>query len=187
MLMTVATAETQVTAFEGARRIAAGPLAYVTRAVRTVAQAGFPVLVFDDATGRQVEVDLRGTEEQVLAGLAPPPQRGPGRPKLGVSAREVTLLPRHWEWLATQQGGASVALRKLVEEAMRSPAASIRQAQDVAYRFMASLAGDLPGYEEANRALFAGDDGAFARHTQAWPADVRDYARALAARAFPIV
>ena len=184
--MSIGTAETQVTAFEGVRRIASGPLTYVARAVRTVAQAGFPVLIFDDGTGRQVEVDLRGSEEQVLARLAPAPQRGPGRPKLGVTAREVTLLPRHWDWLATQPGGASVALRKLVEEAMRSPEAAIRQAQDIAYRFMAGLAGDLGGYEDANRALFATDEAAFTHHTQAWPADVRDYARELAARAFPI-
>lgn len=185
--MTIVAAETPVTAFEGVRRIASGPLTYVARAVRTVAQAGFPVLLFDDATGRQVEVDLRGSEEEVLARLEPAPQRAPGRPKLGVVAREVTLLPRHWEWLATQPSGASVALRKLVEEAMRSPDAAIRQAQDIAYRFMVNLAGDLAGYEEANRALFALDEGAFDRHTQAWPADVRDYARALAARAFPVV
>ena len=141
-----------VTAFEGSHRIAAGPLPEVTRQIADIVAAGFPVLVFEDATGRRIDTDPRPLAD---AEPAPPPARG--RPKLGVVAREVTLLPRHWEWLSGRPGGASVTLRKLVEEAMRSPAAAVRAAQEAAYRFMTAVAGDLPGYEEANRALFAGD------------------------------
>jgi hypothetical protein len=42
------------------------------------------------------------------------------------------------------------------------------------------VAGDLPDYEEAVRMLFACDWTAFDARTEAWPADVRDYARRLA-------
>lgn len=164
-----------VTAFEGPQRIASGPLSAVARRVRELLEAGFPVLVFDDATGRVVDLDLREAPE-------PPPQRG--RPRLGVTAREVTLLPRHWDFLATQGGGASVALRRIIDEAMTSPAALRRAAQEAAYRFMTALGGNLPGYEEATRALFAADEGRFTQHTQTWPADIRDYARTLAGPAF---
>lgn len=187
--MTVVASNTSVTAFEGPRRISSGPLSYVVRAVRSSAQSGFSMLIFDDATGRTVEVDLRGSEEDVLARLSvtETPARGPGRPKLGVTAREVTLLPRHWEWLAAQPGGASVALRKLVEEASKSPAAMARKTQEATYRFMSVMAGDLPDFEEATRALFAGDAAAFAARTRNWPQDIGDYARDLAAPMFPTV
>jgi hypothetical protein len=155
------------------------------------------VLVFDDTTSESIELDLRGTVEEVarrLAAQAPaarPPEpapeeaRGPGRPKLGVVAREITLLPRHWEWLARQPGGASVTLRKLVEEARKAGAGKerVRQAQDAAYRFMSVMAGDRPGFEEATRALFAGKQGRFEELVEGWPADVREHARKLAAPA----
>jgi hypothetical protein len=112
--------------------------------------------------------------------------RGPGRPKLGVVAREVTLLPRHWEWLNAQPGGASVALRKLVEEARRGNESKdrMRQAQDALYRFMSTLAGDEAGFEEASRALFAGDRKLFMALIQLWPKDVRSHAERLAGSAF---
>ena len=89
--------------------------------------------------------------------------RGPGRPKLGVVAREITLLPRHWDWLAQQKGGASVAIRKLVDEARRvnEDGDRIRLAQEAAYRFMSAMAGNRPHYEEAIRALFAADSASF--------------------------
>ena len=169
------------TAFAGERRIASGPLAEVALAAKAAVDGGQAVLVFDDDGARQVEIDFRGSAEEVAARLAPAePPRGPGRPKLGVVAREVTLLPRHWDWLARQPGGASVALRRLVEEARRSPAAERRAAQEAAYRFMSVMAGDRPGFEEACRALFAGDAEGLAARMAGWPADVRDHARRLA-------
>jgi hypothetical protein len=140
------------------------------------------VLVFDDATGRVVDLDLRGGPQEVAARYAPQrPHRPRGRPKLGVTAREVTLLPRQWEWLAAQPGGASVALRKLVEAARRADdGGTERKArQEAAYRFMSSMAGDLPGYEAAIRALFAGDRAGFDAELSAWPADVAAHARRL--------
>jgi hypothetical protein len=148
-----------------------------------------PLLIFDDTTGRTVEFDLRGSVEDVLARLQPPttssskPARG--RPKLGVTAREVTLLPRHWEWLASQPGGASAALRRLVDQARRDTgdADIMRQAQEATYRVMTTLAGDLPGYEEAARALFASDRVRFAELTAPWPADIGAYVRSLNAKA----
>src|SRR5262249_53954023 len=144
-----------------------------------------PVLVFADSTGRVVDLDLRGTTAAVRERYALPAhasQRRRGRPKLGVVAREVTLLPRHWEWLAGQPGGASVALRKLVEAARHHAVSADRkrEAQEKTYHFLSAMAGNERGFEEAARALFAGDAAHFHRHTSTWPADVRAYALALA-------
>ncbi len=186
---------TACTAFAGSRRIASGPPEQVAVAAKAALEAGgtHPVLVFDDSKGSLVDFDLRGTPQEILARLAPKdasqraePARGPGRPKLGVVAREVTLLPRHWEWLNAQPGGASVALRKLVDAARVTHAGKDRRrlAQQSADRFMSALAGNEPGYEEAARALYAGDRVRFERSMVAWPADVRDYAVQLAAAAF---
>lgn len=144
-------------------------------------------LIFDDQTGQLIELDLRGSVEDVLARLPPVAERSKparGRPKLGVVAREVTLLPRHWDWLATQPGGSSAALRRLVDQARREsgPSDAARQAQEVTYRVMTTLAGDLPGYEEATRALFADDRIGFNQLTADWPGDIGDYVRKLNAR-----
>lgn len=200
------------TTFQGHRRIAFGPLATNALAVKkllvgpSAGQAGGAVLTFSDATGRPVDIDIRGSDEDVLARLATGPEagsggpaprgdagapalenadvspRGRGRPRLGVVAREVTLLPRHWDWLGTQPGGASVALRKLVEEARRKTGDKERkrQAQERAYHFMSAMAGDFPGFEEASRALFAGDTAKFEGLLAPWPADVREHLRRLA-------
>jgi len=179
---------TLCTAFDGHTMIAAGPLVQVAAATKAAHDAGRAVLVFRDEDARPIDLDLRGDLEAVLARLPQaqpkpePEKRGPGRPKLGVTAREVTLLPRHWDWLASQPGGASVALRKLVEAALREAEGPdrMRRSREAAYRFMTAVAGDLPDYEEAVRMLFAGDWTAFDARTEAWPADVRDYARRLA-------
>lgn len=174
-----------VLAFAGDRLIARGRLAEALAAIRTATEAGEAVLVFDAATGRVVDLDLRGDLEAALARLTPAPEpakRGPGRPKLGVAAREVTLLPRHWDWLASQPGGASVALRKLVEGALKAAEGPdrARKAKDATYRVMTTLAGDRPGYEEATRMLFAGDWTAFDAAVEGWPADVREGVREMA-------
>lgn len=180
------------TAFQGSRCIASGPLCEVVLVVKATMEKGAvgPVLTFDDATGHVVDLDVRGTSQEILArldslGLPQANQEAPkgrGRPRLGVVAREVTLLPRHWDWLNSQPGGASVALRKLVEEARRTSAGrdGIRHAQEAAYSFMSAIAGDEPGYEEALRALFSLDHQKFKNNTQDWPQDVRDHARRLA-------
>ncbi|MEJ2288444.1 MAG: DUF2239 family protein [Deinococcales bacterium] len=193
------------TAFEGHRLVRSGALAEVAVAIKSVVDAGSTesVLVFDDATGRVIDLDLRGSDADVLARLAssvqgsgrpdahapnerrkggPTKPRGRGRPKLGVVAREVTLLPRHWEWLAAQPSGASAALRRLVDEARRTnaPRQKRRAAQEAAYRFMVAIAGDLPDFEEAARALFADDRPGLEQRTAAWPEDVRAHALRLA-------
>ena len=148
-------------AFQGFDQISAGTLPEVHAACASRPGA----LIFDPQSGRVVDIDPR------FAPTAEGPR--PGRPKLGVVPREVTLLPRHWDWLATQPGGASVALRKLVEEASRNPRAQQRARRDAAYRFATALVGDAPGYEEAMRALYAGQPEDFAAHIEAWPPDVR--------------
>jgi hypothetical protein len=185
------------TAFQGTTRIASGPLAEVAAKVKRIVDTGelSTILIFDDVTAEPVEVDFRGSVDDVIARLtklsesilaAPSVQRGPGRPRLGVVAREVTLLPRHWEWLARQPGGASVALRKLVDEARRVHGEKDRrrEAQAAAYRFLSALAGNERGFEEAARALFAGNRERFGEVTAAWPHDIRDHAVRLAASAF---
>jgi uncharacterized protein len=186
----------QCTAFDGMRRIASGRLAEVAVAVRSAVEQGAAVLIFDDRTSEPVELDLRGSDDDVLKRLAiagvgdanadSEPRRGPGRPRLGVVAREVTLLPRHWEWLGSQPGGASVALRKLVEAARRDGAGldRARQSQNASYKFMSAIGGDLPGFEDASRALFAGERDRFEALLAAWPADIRDHVLKLAAGAF---
>lgn len=167
------------TAFEGSRLLAAGDLVHVAAAARqALARGAARVLVFDDSTGAQVDLPAAETTAPTE------PQRpGRGRPKLGVVPREVTLLPRHWTWLSTQPGGASAALRRLVEDAQRASRQTdlAREAQTTVYRAMSVLAGDLPGYEEALRALYARDDERFDALVAAWPADVRDYVARLAA------
>lgn len=171
------------TAFQDGCRLAVGPLHEVAVAVLRAQQSqpeGHP-LIFSDASGQSADLDLRGGEDDVAAryAVAAPVQvpKGRGRPKLGVVAREVTLLPEHWHWLATQPGGASVALRKLVHEARRKGGEQdrMRQARDRAYHAMSTLAGDLAGFEEASRALFAGDDERLVAQMAAWPDDVRAY------------
>ncbi len=186
------------TGFNGSRCIARGDLRSVVLAVKRSIDSGSdgPQLIFSDQTGRVVETDLRGTEHEVLARLEAvaaassvrdsiepvPAPRGRGRPKLGVIGREVTLLPRHWDWLASQSGGASVALRRLVDEARREsgPRDDQRRSQASAYQFSLVLAGNLAGFEESMRALFAGDAARYREHSTEWPVDIRDHAFRLA-------
>ncbi len=175
------------TAFDGVRRIAAGPLRDVALAVKAAIErnAAGAVLTYDDATGRVIDIDTRGSDADILARLPDEPgaaPRGRGRPKLGVVAREVTLLPRHWDWLAAQPGGASVALRKLVEESRRANGERdrSRRAKEAAYRFMSAMAGDLAGFEDAARALFADDRRRFGDLLAGWPEDLLEYALKLA-------
>jgi uncharacterized protein len=185
-------------AFEADRSIASGDLPEVVRAAKTTLdrRKDASILIFDGATGGPVDIDFRGQLADVLARLpspagtaedaATPGPRGPGRPKLGVVAREVTLLPRHWEWLAQQSGGASVALRRLVDQARRGTEDKdrIRRAQEAAYRFTSAMAGNRPNFEDAIRALFAGDAARFEKLIAGWPADIRNYASRLAEKAF---
>ncbi len=179
-------ADRPLVAFAGPRLIARGPVEETLAAIHAAAGAGEGPLVFDLAAGRAVDLDLRGDLEAARARLAPAEaaveKRGPGRPKLGVTAKEVTLLPRHWDWLAAQPGGASVALRKLVEAQMKAGEGPerARRARERAYRFMTAMAGDLPGYEEATRMLFAGDWTAFDAAVEGWPEGVRETAREMA-------
>jgi len=190
----IQTTHPSFTAFIGHRRLVAGPLAEVALAVMKASRklAAEPIVIFDDATGRPIDLNLSGTEQDIVARLpqpasnpetaadtatAPEP-RGRGRPKLGVVAREVTLLPRHWEWLGAQPGGASVALRKLVEAARRANGDKDREraAREAAYHFMSAMAGNLPGFEEAVRAMFASDRRRFEQELTTWPEDIRAYA-----------
>jgi hypothetical protein len=174
-------------AFAGPRRVAAGPL----RDVLPVLKQRFDrdraelVLAFEVETGRQVDFDLRGSLDEVLEREVQRSRRGPGRPRLGVTSREVSLLPRHWEWLEQQPSGISGALRRLVEQALKTLPGKerARRIRTALSRFLAAMAGDRPGYEEASRALFAGDTGRFEALVRRWPKDLREHAVRLAREA----
>ena len=195
----MSTPSLRCTAFSGPQRIASGELRHVAMKAKQAydLHPDRPVLVFDDADGRTVEVPLELPAADLLRLLAQPQLatstdvapalRKPGRPKLGVVAREITLLPRHWDWLAAQPGGASVALRRLVEDARKVSSGDDRRraAQEATFRFMQAMAGDAPGFEDASRALFAGDVARFEGQVSRWSEDVRDHAMWLATDAFP--
>jgi uncharacterized protein len=179
----------RLVAFAGCRQVAAGDRAQVVSALRKLSTTEELVRVFNDATGERIDLDLR-PEANVPpspAAAAEAPQasgaRPVGRPKLGVVAREVTLLPRHWEWLGSQPGGASVTLRRLIDESRKAGEGrvSVRTARENAYRFMSEMAGDFAGFEEASRALFAGDKARFEGLVAPWPEDVRRQLAKLAA------
>ena len=169
-----------LTAFHRFRKLASGSAEDLVSVVRRRPQG--EVLVFDDTTGSRIDLDIRGKSRKIADERQAAEPRGRGRPRLGVIAKEVTLLPQHWDWLNLQPGGASVALRKLVDEARRTTGDRdrVRAAQEAAYRFMSAAAGNLPGFEEAARALFAYDRRKFAQLIADWPEDVRDFAVRLA-------
>jgi hypothetical protein len=172
------------TLFSGAQRLAGGDLKTIAMAAHKAAssEAG-ALIVFSDLSGRPVDLDLRGSVKDMEARYADveplPAKAARGRPKLGVVAREVTLLPRHWEWLGTQPGGASAALRRLVDQARRDNVSldHRRRSQEAAHRVMTALAGDFVNYEDALRAFYAGEADRFYALIESWPADVRDYVR----------
>jgi hypothetical protein len=190
------------TAFQGERRLACGPLVRVALAAKRVGQQNSePIVVFSDATGGAVDLDLRGSEDEVVARLSadarpsstqPNAQSEPrgrsrprGRPRLGVVAREVTLLPRHWQWLNAQPGGASVALRRLLDEVstdgdIHGDKDRRRAACDAAYRFMSAISGHRTNFEEASRALFANDRRRLTSLIAGWPSDIGDHVVKLA-------
>src|SRR6478735_1422293 len=189
--MPSSTPESNLTAFVGFRRIASGPRSQVIAQLRK--QDGrsdeVPTFVFDDGTGERLDLDLRDEAAAPAVEAASPDEhatRSVGRPKLGVVAREVTLLPRHWEWLGRQPGGASVALRRLVDEErhVHADRDAQRAARETTYRFMTAIAGDLPGFEEATRALFAGERTRFDTLIGPWPEDLRAHLDKLAAAAW---
>lgn len=179
--------EQTLTAFAGERLLARALLPDLLRVVKAHVDTGGEVpLIFEDSTGRQVDFDLRGDLEEVLTRVQPPePRRGPGRPKLGVTAREVTLLPRHWAWLDEQSGGASATLRRLVDEARKRDDAPgrARRAAEATTRFLTATSGNQPHFEEVLRALYAGHGERFTALMEGWPPDIRAHAGHLAAPA----
>lgn len=176
-----------LTAFHGNTRIAHGAEADVALALH---HHGAPddssgYLIFDDATGAATDLDLRGGTDAIVARYGAEP-RSRGRPRLGVVAREVTLLPRHWDWLASQRGGASAALRRLIDAARHADEGDTSaQDRDAAYRFASAMAGNQPGFEAAMRALYAGDPAAMRQHMAQWPADIAAHIWQLARIAQP--
>ncbi len=193
--------DSHYSAFANDRLLGRGSYADIAQALAAAGPLKHPVLVFDDASGAPVDAPHSPEQAALLARLrggataaqppdpakaARPPRQSPGRPRLGVVAREVTLLPRHWEWLASQPGGASAALRRLVDQARKSNEKADRRrlAGEKSYRFMSAIAGHRPGFEEAARALFAADGAAFRAHIARWPKDVRAHLTDLAQDAF---
>ena len=165
------------TAFLGWNRVASGKFEPMLRQIKEIKDPGDQtVLIFEDQTGRQVDFDLRGSIDEVLARIAPKTNRtGPGRPKLGVVSREISLLPRHWEWLEAQPQGASAAIRRLVDDARKQDSGETRAKIDAIGRVMSAIGGNLPGFEEAYRALYARDRERLTAQIADWPTDLRDY------------
>ncbi|AXI04254.1 DUF2239 family protein [Aquirhabdus parva] len=185
--------QSSYTVFNHQRRIATGELVQIASQVQHVMTTDpqAQILAFADDTGIQTDVNWfdvpKPLEPSAVAQVseAEPPRKA-GRPKLGVVAREITLLPRHWEWLNQQSGGASVALRKLVEDARRANEGKdrIKRAQEATYRVMTAMAGNEVGFEEALRALYAGNQVQFKQIVQAWPVDIQTYLNQLAVNVF---
>jgi hypothetical protein len=174
------------TAFSGHRRITGGGLSKVLPDLkRHLDGGGDPILIFEDQTGRQVDFDFRGTADDVVSRASGSVKTGPGRPRLGVVSREVSLLPRQWEWLESQPNGISASIRRLVDDARHNETGIQRgrHVRDAAGKFMWALAGDLPQFEDATRALFARDDAKLAERIAEWPADIREHVLRLAADA----
>lgn len=182
-------------AFAGVHHLASGTKAQVARAMneaQALARAcNDPILAFDNATGAQLDLDLRGTADETETRYAgePAPIRKRGRPRLGVVGKEVTLLPRHWEWLSRQRGGASAALRRLIDQARQDSASADEAvaAQGAAHAFASAIAGNEKGFEEAMRALYRKDPGGVERHIASWPDDVRRHFMTLAAPTFGVI
>lgn len=175
--------------FADLKRIAQGRKAEVLAQLRERGDDA-PYLVFDEQTGDLLDFDVHNRAGVITPAASSAShaetRRSVGRPKLGVVAREVTLLPRHWDWLNRQPGGASVALRRLVQDASRVNADrdAVRAAREAAYRFMTAIAGALPGFEEAARALFAGERERFEALIGPWPEDVAEHLEHLATAAW---
>ena len=177
-------------AFAGDTLLASGDIAKMILGAKKALDAGEsrPILIFEDRTGKQVDFDFRGTSQDVLARLASHPlfaagapptavKRGPGRPKLGVVSREISLLPRHWEWLESQQGGVSATLRRVIDELRKQNSGrdALRGAIEAVGKFMWAMAGNYPNFEEASRALYANDRAQLKELTREWPTDIREY------------
>lgn len=167
-------------AFVGPRRVASGSLGDILPGLKERAERDPSelVLIFEVETGKQIDLDLRGSLAEVLERYVPAAGKGPGRPKLGVTSREVSLLPRHWDWLEEQPSGASAALRRLVEAAIKHEPGKerARRIRAALSRFLSAMAGDRPHYEEATRALFAGEQTRFEQLIERWPKDIREHA-----------
>jgi hypothetical protein len=180
------------TAFEDSKLLAHGSLQEVVLKIKKKMgkSDNHSAIIFSDETGKSMDFNFQGTEKDVLKRLEvftsadEEKTNGPGRPKLGVMSREVSLLPRHWEWLATQSGCASATIRRLVEEAKKKSSGGIKQAQECTYKFMSVMAGDFPNYEEALRALYKRDEKNFTMLIEAWPKDIRKHSMDLAATIF---
>ncbi|MGH1469812.1 MAG: DUF2239 family protein [Cellvibrionaceae bacterium] len=190
-------------AFYQNQRIASGGLQFVANEVKqSLKNEADNANILDSTTGETIEIDFRGSLEAVAKQFTAPSQGNNnlaadeskktetapkrGRPRLGVVAREITLLPRHWDWLKAQQGGASVALRKLVEQARKENESkdNLKKAQDYLYRFLTTLTAHYPEYEEALRALFAGDAEEFEQQIASWPNDIILHIKKMAVPAF---
>ena len=171
-----ATDEPTYTAFADCRLVASGTREEVLRATRKhLDRDGTPVLIWEDASGRQVDFDFRGTIDQVIERASTTVKSRPGRPRLGVVSREISLLPRHWDWLESQPNGISAAIRRLVDDARRNETGIERgrHVRNAISKFLWAIAGDFPNFEEVARALHAREDSRLEALMSGWPADVR--------------
>lgn len=171
--------ETRFSAFTGVTLLVTGGFDEMLRATKAHLDSGgsADLLIFDDSTGEQVDFDFHGNVEEVLRRAARPEKKGRGRPRLGVIGREVSLLPRHWEWLDRQPQSASATIRRLIEAARKQDAlgGDARRRIEAAGRFIWAMAGNYENFEESSRALYARDWARLRELTHPWPKDVRNH------------
>ncbi|MES2802482.1 MAG: DUF2239 family protein [Bdellovibrionota bacterium] len=183
------------TVFAGFKIISQGNIEEVAIATKKYLKKEDDVrlLIFSDLSGKQMDLDLSGADKDVIdrlsvykAAEASVSVSGPGRPKIGVKPREVSLLPLHWEWLSTQSGGASATIRRLVDEKMKAPTPKdkIKQTQESVYTFLNSIAGDLTNFEDAIRFLYRQDEAKFKDAIADWPKDLKKHTLTLSRGVF---
>ena len=184
--------------FTGYRHIASGPLRTVLKETKTFYDSTQTpdernashhpenLLFFHHGDGRQLDFDLSGSLEDVLSRIQTrepspvdetPDKPGKGRPRLGVVSKEVTLLPRHWEWLSRQPASASATLRRLVSEASSRENTSSKAKAERLGTILWTLAGNLEGFEEASRCLHRLDFEGLFGFSDKWPGDLPGFIR----------
>lgn len=173
------------TAFRGDTRIITDSLFNVALALQK--QSEMNVLVFNDQTGQQIDLDLSGSEDDLKQRYTEVEYvKKVGRPKLGVISREITLQQKHWNWLDQQSSSASAVIRKLIDKELNDPSSesNIMLAKQAIDHFMLAMLGNMPNYEEATRALYQGNKSHFLALIHNYPKDLKVYLELKAQTAF---
>lgn len=166
------------TAFVGNTRLITDSLLNVALAIKNQQHDSAPILIFEDQTGKQIDVNITGSESDIQQRYAElETVKKVGRPKLGVISREITLQQKHWDWLDLQNSSASAVIRKLIDQELNNAQSesNIMMTKQTTDRFMSAMLGNMPNYEEATRALYQGNKEGFLELIQDYPNDLKEY------------